>query len=246
MKKVLWGFIGTMLLAHGICLSAQDETMAVPKSRPHDSYSVTLQGVYDFSTTFGHQGGLDLAGHMPFNPYFEADAGFEFMGPKTLAATFVARPKFPVAVGELFLEGAIHVRAFKTSEIANYSMSACFGYRMDFVSVQLGVQSMTFFDLLKKKGDSNMNITEPVNFVYKLAFNVRPCTSPWNISLGVANFTLYQYERFYCPILFLCGHYDVTDHMAVQASVDFKPSGVFHMTTHFNELSARAGLTYRF
>lgn len=239
MKKVI-SLIAALVLGSGLGLAAQE------KSGAAERYSITIEGVYDYSGTFAHQGGVDLAGHMPFNPYFEADAGLEFMGPKTLAGTFVARPKFPVAVGELFLEGAVHLRAFKTSDIANFSMAASFGYRMDYVSVQLGVQSMTFFDLLKEFGDGRTTLSEPINLVFKLAFNVRPSTSPWNISFGGGNFTLYQYERFYYPIFFLGGHYDCSDHITVRAEVDFKPSGMFNMTTHFSEITARAGLTYNF
>lgn len=211
-----------------------------------DRYSLTLQGVYDYGTVHGHQGGVDIAGHLPFNPHFEADAAFEYMGPGICAGTVVARPKFPLKKGELFLEGALHLRAFGPSQIGNYTMAASFGYRMDYVSVQIGVESLTIFDMLKKMGDTRQSITEPVNLLFRLAFNVRPATSPWNINLGFGNFNLYQYERLYYPIFFLGGHYDFTEHLTVLAEANLKPSGMFNMTTHFNEIALRAGLKYNF
>lgn len=210
-----------------------------------DRYGVTVLGVYDDSRTFAHQGGVDIAGHMPFHTYIEADAGFEFLGPNILAGTLVARPKLPLKVGELFLDAAVHLRAFNSFGTGTFALAASLGYRMDYVSVQLGIQRTAIHDFRKMPGDKGSDIVEP-NLVFRVAVNVRPHTSPWNISLGAGNFNLYQYERLYYPIFFLGGHYDFTEHLTLQAEVDLKFSGMFNMTTHFNELTARAGLTYSF
>lgn len=209
-------------------------------------YSISVLGVYDHSRTFANQGGFDIAGHMPFNTYVEADAGFEFLGPQILASTFIARPKLPLRTGELFVDAAIHLRAFNRFGIGTFSAGGSLGYRMDYVSVQLGVQRMSILDFQKGSESAGSNISEPLNLIFRLAVNVRPATSPWNISLGAGNFTLYQYERIYYPIFFIGGHCDVTDHFTAQAKVELKPSGMFNMTTHFNEMSVRAGITYRF
>lgn len=209
------------------------------------SYSITVLGVFDHSRTFANQGGFDLAGHMPFSPYVEADAGFEFLGPKTVAGTLVARPKLPLKTGELFLEAAVHMRAFNTSSIGTFAIAGSFGYRMDYVSVQAGIERTSILDLARKSGEPQSSVNE-LNFIFKLAFNVRPATSPWNILLGASNFTLYQYERLYYPIFFLGGHYDFTGNLTALAQVDLKPSGIFNLSAHFNELAIRAGITYRF
>lgn len=211
-----------------------------------DSYGITVLGVYDYSKTFSHQGGVDIAGHMPFHTYIEADAGFEFLGPKILAGTLAARPKLPLKVGELFLDTAVHLRAFNSFEAGTFALAASLGYRMDYVSVQMGIQRTVLHSFRKAPGDGGSDIVEPVNPIFRIAFNVRPCTSPWNISFGAGNFTLYKYERFYYPIFFLGGHVDITSHLTLQAEVDLQFSGIFNMTAHFNELTARAGLTYNF
>ena len=216
------------------------------KEQEPDRYAITVLGVYDHSRTFANQGGFDIAGHMPFHTFVEADAGFEFLGPNIMAGTLVARPKLPLKVGELFLDAAVHLRAFNSFGIGTFVMAASFGYRMDFVSVQLGIHRMEILDFQKKPGDAGSDISEPLNPVYRLAFNVRPAESPWNVSLGAGNFTLYQYERLYYPIFFLGGHYDFANRVTVCAEADFKPSGIFNYNTHFNGLSVRVGLTYRF
>lgn len=62
-------------------------------------YSISVLSVYDYSRTFSHQGGIDLAGHISSNPYIESDVGFEFLGPEILAETVIARPKLPLNRG---------------------------------------------------------------------------------------------------------------------------------------------------
>lgn len=220
---------------------AQDKLKSV-----QERYSISILGVYDYGTTYSHQGGIDLAGHMSYNPYVETDVGFEFLGPKILAGTVVARPKIPFKVGELFLDAALNLRAFNQSGIGTFALAASLGYRMDYVSVQLGVQRTVIHSFQKVSGSSGSDIVEPLNPIYRLAVNIRPATSSWNLSFGAGNFTLYQYERLYYPIFFLGGHFDFNNHLTLQAEVDLKPSGMFHMTTYFNELTSRAGLTYNF
>lgn len=236
----------TVLMSAGIMLLCLDMSASQNQKSLADRYSISVLGVFDYSRTFMNQGGFDLVGHMPFNAYIEADAGFEFVGPKTLAGTFVLRPKLPLTVGELFLDTSIHLRSFNSFGIGTFSMAASFGYRMDYVSVQAGVQRLLIHDLQNSSWNTGTDIVEPINPILKLAFNLRPATSTWNISLGAGNFTLYQYERIYYPIFFLGGHYDFTDHMTVLAEMNFKPSGIFNYNAHFNGLSVHAGLTYSF
>lgn len=244
MNKTL--FLKKIPVALATLLACFDMSAQQNREPASERYSITVLGVYDHSRTFANQGGFDIAGHMPFNTYVEADAGFEYLGPKILAGTFVARPKLPLKVGELFLDAAIHLRAFRSFGTGTFSMAASFGYRMDYVSVQLGVQRTEILDFQKGAEKAGSNIVEPLNPILRIAFNVRPASSPWNISLGAGNFTLYQYERLYYPILFLGGHYDFSSHMSVLAEVDLKPSGIFNCTTNFNEISVRTGLTYSF
>lgn len=236
-KSVLLG--GILLLC--VNLYARQETKAST-----ERYSVTLMGVYDYSKTFSHCGGIDLAGHLPFCNYAEADAAFEFLGPKILAGTFVARPKLPLKKGEIFAEGAVHMRSFNQSGTGTFALAASLGYRMEFFSVQLGAQRTEIADLRSGEGSSDGNIVEPMNLIFRLAFNLRPATSPWNVSLGIANFTPYQYERLYYPIFFAGGRYALSESLTLGAIADFKPSGIFNMTAHFNEFSFRAGVIYSF
>jgi len=211
-----------------------------------DRYSLSLLGVYGYNETYRHMGGLDVNAFLPINRFFELDTALEYQSPKTFAVSAFARPKFPLSVGELFLEGAANFRCWGNNSTGTFTAAGSLGYRMDYVSVQMGLSTMVLMDLQRKWGSESENVTEPFNFLFRLAFNVRPSTSPWNINFGVSNYTAYQFERQWQFIFFLGGHYDINESVSVLLESDLKPAGIFHMNTRFWGANVRAGIKYRF
>lgn len=218
---------------------------SVPSER--NRYSVSLLGMYGYNHTWSHYGGFDLKGHIPISRYFEADAAFEYNSGGVCALTAVARPMFPLPVGELFLDGAIHSRFFLSPyDMAWLTMAASIGYRMDYVSFQFGIMNNSLIDISKGASGATDIVAEPVNFLYRIAVNVRPYRSIWNITLGAANYTDYEYERTWESILFIHSHYTFRNHYSALLDVDFKPSGAFHLNAQFWGVMVRAGFKYYF
>ncbi|MDO5321106.1 MAG: hypothetical protein Q4F39_01800 [Bacteroidia bacterium] len=213
--------------------------------KPADRYNVSLMGMYGWNETWQSHGGVDVTGYLPVSRHFEATAAMEVHGPKTFAVTATARPKFKLPVGELFIDGSVHYRALASYGISDFNLAASVGWRIDYVSVQLGVTSHFTHDLEKGTGRSE-DISEPLNLLYRVSFNVRPATSRWNAGGGIANYTDFEYERTWEPMYFLDGHYDVNDRFSVLCRFDLKPAGAFHLTAGFWGASARAGVRYSF
>lgn len=209
-------------------------------------YSVSVMGMYGWNETWHSHGGIDVVGYMPFSRHFEAAAAAEIHNPSTFALTATARPKFPLAVGEIFIDGSLHYRAHASYGIADFNFAASAGYRMDYVSVQVGATSHFTFDLNRKNTGKSETIVEPLNLLYRVAFNVRPASSRWNAGGGIANYTDFEYERTWGPMYFLDGHFDVNDNLTVLARFDLKPTGVFHQVAEFWGAAFRAGVKYSF
>jgi len=226
-----------------VCTVLAALLVAVPASAVENQgkYSVSVMGMYGWNETWRSHGGVDVIGFLPVSRHFEANAAMEAHSPKTFAATLNARPKFHLPVGELFLEGTFHFRNLGSYGIADLDLAASLGYRMDYVSAQVGV--ISHFTLDTEKG---RNISEPLNLLYRIAVNVRPYTSRWNIGAGAANFTDFEYERSWEPMYFLIGHYDINERMSVLARADLKPAGAFHLTAGFWGIAFRAGLKISF
>lgn len=209
-------------------------------------YSVSVMGMYGWNETWHSHGGIDVVGYMPFSRHFEATAAAEIHNPSTFALTATARPKFPLAVGEIFIDGSLYYRAHASYGIADFTVAGSVGYRMDYVSVQVGATSHFTFDLNRKNTGKSETIVEPLNLLYRVAFNVRPASSRWNAGGGIANYTDFEYERTWGPMYFLDGHFDVNDNLTVLARFDLKPTGVFHQVAEFWGAAFRAGVKYSF
>lgn len=207
-----------------------------------DRYSVSIAGMYGWNETWKSHGGLDVLGYLPFSNNFEMSPSVEFHNPGVFAATVVATPKIPLKTGELFFDCAAHYRNLSSFRVADFNAACSFGYRMDYVSVQLGVMTHLSVDTEHTSG----NVVEPVNLLYRLAFNVRPFSSRWNLGAGAANFTEFEYERPWQAIFFLNGHYDINDNISLLFRGDLKPAGLFHITTQFWGMAARIGVKLRF
>jgi len=221
-------------------------TIVSARAQSLDKYSVTLMGVYGWNQTWKSHGGLDVIGYFPINQHFEAVAAAEYLSPKVFGATVTARPKFPLPVGEIFLDGSVHFRNFGMYKSADFTLAASAGYRMDYVSAQFGLISHTILDMERDKTGSSENLSEPFNMLYRVAFNVRPSTSRWNAGAGAANYTDFEYERTWEPMYFLHGKFNVDDHFTVLLRGDLKPAGAFHLNAQFWGVSVRAGVKYVF
>lgn len=255
-KYVLISFLTlccASLLSQTTAIPEQDGDSMVPESCisvPYTRrYSISLLGMYGYNHTWSHYGGFDLKGHIPICRFFEADAAFEYNSGGVCALTAVARPMFPLPVGELFLDGAIHSRFFLSPyDMAWLTMAASIGYRMDYVSFQFGIMNNSLIDISKGASGATDIVAEPVNFLYRIAVNVRPYNyTRWNITLGTANYTDYEYERTWESILFIHSYYNIRFSRCIALlDVDFKPSGAFHLNAQFWGVMVRAGFKYYF
>jgi len=204
-------------------------------------YSISALGMYGWNQTWKSHGGVDIIGYLPVSRHFEASAAMELHTPKTFAVTATASPKFKLPVGEIFIDGTIHYRQMSIWGTADLNLAASVGYRMDYVSVQIGLTPHFTLDL-----EQHQHITEPINMLYRLSVNVRPCSSRWNAGAGVANYTDFEYERTCEPMFFINGHFDINERFSIPARLDIKPAGAFHLTAQFWGISFRTGVKYTF
>lgn len=219
-------------------------TILLQAGETGERYSVSVTGLYGWNDSWKHHGGFDISGFLPVSRHFEATAAAEYHNPGTFAVTATARPKFHLGKGDLFIDGSAHFRAHASYGIADFNIAVSAGYRMDYFSIQAGATTHFTFDL-ERKGKSD-TIIEALNLLYKVRFNVRPATSRWNLGGGIANYTDYEYERTWVPMLFIDGHFNVSDSIALLWRFDFKPAGTFHQAAEFWGAAVRVGAKYSF
>lgn len=231
MKKT---FLLTLLLSFPLWLCAQ---------RDMQRFMLQADFGYGYNCTWQHYGWVDIAARLPINPYFE----METMAQANIADVYTlgvnVRPKFPVRVGEMFLETRLLYKAVVRTRLHDFSGGFSVGYRMDYVSVQLGIAGRIMEEMQVGWHTENRLVFEPV-MLYALEVFVRPQACRWNLGARIANFDNWQTERFFQPLFMLNGRVDVTDKIRLLMGIECKPTGMFHLNAAFYDAQATVGVAY--
>ncbi len=234
-----------ILLVFGLVLSLLMPTMAQVQPGS-DQYAVSLHVGYGHNLTYGSMANFDVSAYMPINQHFDMQANLRFSTADTYTIGVQLRPKFTLPVGELYLEDRILTNIVARDSYNDFVHSLSVGYMMQYVNIQIGIFTRVIIPLPYEYRTGDEMILEPFNVLYKLEAFVRPKTSPWNISLGIANVDQYQMERVWQPMFYLGGWYDINEHWRVRLSGKLKLAGMFHLNAHYYASEIRVGAEYKF
>lgn len=229
----------TLMLAGVLPMMAQVQYGA-------DRYALKANIGYAHNTTYGSHAVFDIGAFMPINPHFEMQADLRISTASNHALGVQLRPKFAVPVGEFYLEARLQSCLYKKDGFNDLTQVLSVGYRMDYVSFQVGMGTRLIMETPYDWHANSNIIVEPFNICYKLEVFVRPQTSPWNISLCASNMTDYQVERVWQPMFMAGGLYNIDEHWRVNLSALCKPTGMFHLNATYYGAEMRAGFTYNF
>lgn len=212
----------------------------------NDQYAVSLHVGYGNNLTYGSMANFDIGAYMPINQHFDMQANLRFSTADTYVIGVQLRPKFTLPVGQLYLEDRILTNIVARDSYNDFVHSLSVGYMMQYVNVQIGIFTRVIIPLPYEYRTGDEMILEPFNVLYKVEAFVRPKTSPWNISLCIANIDQYQMERVWQPMFYLGGWYDINEHWRVRLSGKLKLAGMFHLNAHYYASEIRVGAEYKF
>lgn len=221
-----------------LCLSA----LAYAQS----PYSLSLHAGYGHNLTYGSFATFDIDAQLPINQYFEAEANLRTSTANVHTLGVQLRPKFALPVGELFLEDRLMANFLLRDHVNEFAHAISLGYRMQYVSAQLGLFSRVMVPMPYKRNSDNASISEPFKLLYRVEAFVRPATSSWNLAVAISNVDDYMMERPWTPMLYLRGWYDVNNHWRLHLAGKYKNAGMFHMNAHYYASELRVGAEYRF
>lgn len=221
-----------------LCLSA----LAYAQS----PYSLSLHAGYGHNLTYGSFATFDIDAQLPINQYFEAEANLRTSTANVHTLGVQLRPKFALPVGELFLEDRLMANFLLRDHVNEFAHAISLGYRMQYVSAQLGFFSRVMVPMPYERNSDNASISEPFKLLYRVEAFVRPATSSWNLAVAISNVDDYMMERPWTPMLYLRGWYDVNNHWRLLLAGKYKNAGMFHMHAHYYASELRVGAEYRF
>lgn len=227
-------------------LLAQEAEKPDMRGYGDNRYSLSVLGGYEFNKTWGSTGNLNVKALMPVNPYVELEGKVQLSTANVYTMAAVVRPKFVLPVGELFTNVEVSYRALKRSNSWDFVTALSLGYRMDYVSAEIGFFSRVM-DVYKRDWHSeNSYNCEPFNMLYRVRVNTRPRTENWNLWLALTNVDDFLFERAWAPFIQLGAHYDVDSHWRVNVETELKLAGMFHMNAELYSAYVKAGFSYRF
>ena len=209
-------------------------------------YSLTGMVEYSYNTTWGHHANFDIQSLMPINAHFEMEAKLQFSTANVYTGVVQLRPKFELPVGELFVETDVLYKAVARNRMSDIDAALAVGYRMDYVSITLGVFCRVLDDWDRSWHSEDNYVVEPFNLLYRLEVFCRPQSCNWNISAAFANYDDYNFERMWQPLFGIGAWYDINEHCRLNFSAQCKPTGMFHLDATFYGATGRVGFTYRF
>ena len=221
-----------------LCLSA----LAYAQS----PYSLSLHAGYGHNLIYGSFATFDIDAQLPINQYFEAEANLRTSTANVHTLGVQLRPKFALPVGELFLEDRLMANFLLRDHVNEFAHAISLGYRMQYVSAQLGFFSRVMVPMPYERNSDNASISEPFKLLYRVEAFVRPATSSWNLAVAISNVDDYMMERPWTPMLYLRGWYDVNNHWRLHLAGKYKNAGMFHMNAHYYASELRVGAEYRF
>lgn len=209
-------------------------------------YSLEVSAEYAYNRTYAHFANINLRAFMPINTHFEILANIRLSSANVYTGALLVRPKFPLPVGDLFLETDLFYTAFARNRANDFCAAVALGYRMDYVSVRIGMFGRVMNDWQTDYHSEAAYVCEPFNLLYELKVGCRPSDCPWNIWVAASNIDDFQMERMWQPIFRLGARYDIDTHWRTILEGEIKPTGMFHLNATLYSAYLRAGFAYRF
>lgn len=209
-------------------------------------YSLSFLPEYAYNRTWGSMANFNIMALLPLNQYFEAEAKVQLSTANVYTTHLVMRPKFSLPAGELFIDGGLYYRSFKRSNQWQFVGAVSLGYRMDYISAQVGFYGRVMDQYKREWHSEEAYNSEPFNLLYRLQVFARPQRENWNLSLAITNMDDFQYERMWAPFFQLEGRYDINEFWRIHLDTELKLAGMFHLNAEFYSAYVRAGFTYRF
>lgn len=238
-KKAIWALC--MLL---VFIAPQKATAS---SVYRDScYAVGLTGGYAYNNTYEHYGVFSLDAYLPITYYFEAEVNIRTSTANVHDFGVRLQPKFALPYGEMFLGTRVQYNLFARNKIHGATMALSIGYRMPYLSAEVGYGTRLSAIMGMSKRSTENGINEPHNLVYRVELFARPPEAGWNISACVTNITEYQMERMFTPVFSLQSTVDIGRHWRLRIEGACKPVGISNLVASFYGAEGVVGVMYRF
>ena len=88
-------------------------------------------------------------------------------------------------------------------------------------------------------------VNEPFNIYYELSVRCLPKIEQWDLNIIITNSEIFELERHYQPSFALEGWWYPLEKLGVQLGVNYKPAGMFNISSDYYQIYGNVGVCYR-
>lgn len=88
-------------------------------------------------------------------------------------------------------------------------------------------------------------VCEPFNIYYELGVRCLPNREQWDLNVILSNSRFFEPERHYQPSFVVEGWWYPLSKLGVQVGLNYKPAGMFHISSDYYQFYANIGVCYR-
>lgn len=220
MKRIL---LIVCMLAGAMTMSAQEGNVMLGIRAGHN----TMQG--GFAT-------VSLEAEHALERHFAIDGGVQYSTTGNIATEMRPAYFYDLKWGRISAEALLHYSNIST--INNLAAGAGLALDTKWIFCRLGYYYRAF-------GASADWIREPFNIYYTFGVNCLPDVPKWDLRLYATNCERFELDRHYQPSLVVQGWFYPGERFGITLGVNYKPAGMFHLSTDYYQVYTKAGICYR-
>ena len=185
---------------------------------------------------FGHFATISAEAGYEAQKHFALFGGIQYNTIGLVAAEL--RPQYYHNFNFGRLSGEVLLGATYQSRMHNYIVGCGASLNTTYIWVNLGY----YYRSIRVDGES---ICEPFNIYYELGIRCIPKCKRWDLNLIITNNRHFEIERHYQPSFAIDTWWYPNDKFALQFGVNYKPAGIFNISSEFYQLYANIGVCYK-
>lgn len=187
------------------------------------------------NVVFGKYSALSVAGSYTHN-HWGVRGGGEYNNIGRIATEL--RPTYyrDCRIGRLSGELLLHYST--QSRVANYALGG--GASLD--TKNLWVTFGYYHRTIEMGGES---LRESFNFYYEAGIRCLPTRERWELNVIFSNSRMFELERHYQPTYTIEGGWSPSERLGIDLSINYKPAGMFNMSSNYYQFYTKVGVCYR-
>lgn len=188
------------------------------------------------NTVFGGYVAPTIEAEYSLEEYFAISGGLQY---NTIGRTAVeARPSYfhDLKWGRISAEVLLHYSYM--SSVNNFAAGAGLGLKTRWIDVKTGYYCRMY-------GREGNKITEPLNLYYLGTLHCLPMIPKWDLDLTITNCETLELERHYQPSFIIQGWYYPKESLGITLGINYKPTGMFHLSSDYYQFYTKIGVCYR-